>query len=280
MDRLEHRRHLSTLGLRHPREHVAVEVDSAPLVGGVREHLGDGAGHGGGLVAGEHSHAGEPPGLQPREEIPPALGGFREALDGADHLAVAVVVDADGHHHGHVLEGAAPRALQVDAVDEDVGVGAGQGPAAPLLHRLEGAVVEVRHGGGGHARAPQDLGDVLDAPGGHAGQANLDHGLLHACLAASVALDDGGGEPHALELGHLEGHLAGSGREAALVVARAVRLAPRRPLVAVGAYEVVGLLLEKRVQGVLDRSSDELPELAAHCFLVECYDGIGHDSAS
>ena len=37
----------------------------------------------------------------------------------------------------------------------------------------------------------------------------------------------------------------------------------------IGAYQVVGLLLEKGVQGVLDCSSDELLELAAHGGLVE-----------
>ena len=52
-------------------------------------------------------------------------------------------------------------------------------------------------------------------------------------------------------------------------MAGAVGLAPCRPLVAVGAYQVVGLLLEKGVQGVLDCSSDELLELAAHGGLVE-----------
>lgn len=56
---------------------------------------------------------------------------------------------------------------------------------------------------------------------------------------------------------------------APLVVAGAVRLAVGRPLVAVCAYEVVGLLLEKGAQGVLDRLADEFPELAAHGGLVE-----------
>ena len=204
MNRLEHGRDLAPLGLRHLREHVAVEVDSAPLVGGVREHLGDGARHGGGLVAGEHPHAGEAAALEPREELPPALGRLGEALGGADHLAVAVVVDAYCHHDGHVLEGAAPASLQVDAVDEDVGVAAGERPAPPFLDRLERLVVEIGDGGGRHGRPPEDLGDVLDAPCGDAGKIHLDHGLLDGCLPALVSLDDSGGEPHSLELGHLE----------------------------------------------------------------------------
>lgn len=269
MDGLEHRGHLGALGLGDLREHVAVEVHRAALVGGVREHLGYRARHGGGLVAGEHAHAREAPALEPGEELAPALGRLGEALGGPDHLSVAVVVDADGHHHGHVLEGAAPASLEVDAVDEDVGVLAGQRPAPPLLDGLERLVAEVRHRRCRHARAPQDLGDVLDPPGGDPGQVHLDHGLLDGGLTALVALDDRRREPHALELGHPEGHLARGGREPALVVSGAVGLAPCRPLVAVGAYQIVGLLLEKGVQGVLDCSSDELPELAAHGGLVE-----------
>ncbi len=97
----------------------------APLIGCVREHLGDG--HCGGLVAGEHAHAGEAAALEPQVEIPPPLGGFREPLGGADDLAVLAVVHADGRHDSHVLEGTAPGALEADAVDEHIGVGAGQG---------------------------------------------------------------------------------------------------------------------------------------------------------
>ncbi len=46
-----------------------MKVCGAPPVGGVREHLGDGHGRGGGLVAGEHMHARDPAGLQIRKEF-------------------------------------------------------------------------------------------------------------------------------------------------------------------------------------------------------------------
>ena len=61
---------------------------------------------------------------QSGRELPPALRRLSEALGGADDLAVAVVVDADGYHDGDALAGSAPAALQVDAVDVDVGAGA------------------------------------------------------------------------------------------------------------------------------------------------------------
>lgn len=174
-------------------------MHGAALVFGVGENLGDRADHAGGFVAGEHAHAAQPAGLEPRQEVAPAL----RRLGAADHLAVAVLVHADRHHDRHVLVGATPASLQVDAVDVYVRVFAGQRPAPPFLNGLERLVVEVGHRAGGDARAPQDLADVLDAPCGDAGQVHLDDGLLHAGLAPLVALDDGGGEAHALELRHL-----------------------------------------------------------------------------
>ena len=103
-------------------------------------------------------------------------------------------------HHRDVLVGPAPASLQVYAVDEQVRVAAGKRSGPPGIHALERLLVEVRHGSGRDARAPQGLADVLDAPCGDAGQVYLDDGLLHAGLAPLVALDDRGGEAHALEL--------------------------------------------------------------------------------
>lgn len=91
---------------------------------------------------------------------------------------------------------------------------------------------------------PQDLADVLDAARGRPGRMHLDDGLLDASLAPLAALDDGGGEAHALELGHLERDLARRRGEFALVVPGAVRRALVGSLVRTRADELVGLLVE------------------------------------
>jgi len=52
-------------------------------------------------------------------------------------------------------------------------------------------------------------------------------------------------------------------------VAGAVRLSLRRALVALGADQVVGLLLEKPVQGVFHSLAHELAQLALYGILVE-----------
>ena len=143
VDRLEHGRRLRPLRFGDLGEDVAVEAHGAALVSGVGEDLGDRADHAGRLVAHEHAHVAQPAGLEPRQEVAPALRRLGEALGAADHLAVAVLVRADRRHDRHVLVGAAPASLQVDVVDVDVRVFAGQGPASPLLDRLESLVVEV-----------------------------------------------------------------------------------------------------------------------------------------
>lgn len=201
VDRLEHGRDGRAPGLRHAGEHVAVEVHGAVPVGGIGEHLRDRPDHARRLVADDHPHAAQPAGPQPGWEAPPAPRRLREALRRPDHLAVAVVVDADGDHHGHVLVGASPAALQVYPVDAGVGVGPVERAVPPLLDRGERLLVEVRDGRGGDARHPEDLGYALDPPGRDPGEVHLDHGLLDGGLPPAVALDDRRREARPLELG-------------------------------------------------------------------------------
>ena len=265
---LEHLGDPLALAPRHLAEHVAVEVDGAAPVLGLREHLLERAEHAERFVAGHHADAREPAPAQPQQELLPRVLGLGEALGAADHLAVAVAVHADGDHDRHVLVGAAPAALEARAVDEHVGVLALERPVPPLLDRGEGLVVEVGDGAGRHAGAPQYLADILDAPGGHAGEAHLDDGLLDAGLAPAVSLDHRGLERGAAQLRHVELHLARRRDELSLAVARAVRLAPCRALVAPGVHQFVGLLLEELVDDVAHGVFDELLDVEAQRLLV------------
>lgn len=133
---------------------------------------------------------------------------------------------------------------------------------------FERLVVQVGDRAGGDAGAPEDLAYVPDAPCGDVGQVHFDDGLLHAGLAPFVAIDDGGGEPHPLELGHLERDLARCGGEASLVVSRSVRRALVGALVRARADELVGILVEHGVDGLLDGFPDRLAKLGLHCLLV------------
>ena len=217
------------------------------------------------LVAHEHANAAQPAGLEPRREVTPALRRLGEALGAADHLAVAVLVHADGDHDGDVLVGAAPASLQVDVVDVDVRVFAGQRLAPPPVDRFERLVVEIGDRAGGDARAPQDLADVLDAPRRHAGQVHLDDGLLDRRLAPFVAFDDRRGEAHALELGHLERDLDRRRGESALVVPGADGSVSRL----VEWCDWIGYVV---ISSMIERVAQVMPTACAMSFLTAYFD--------
>lgn len=79
---------------------------------------------------------------------------------------------------------------------------------------------------------PEEFGDVLDSPGRDAHEAHLDDGLLDRSLAPAIALDNGRLEGRAAQLRNVELDLSWPGDELSRVVAAAVCLPARRPLVA------------------------------------------------
>lgn len=131
----------------------------------------------------------------------------------------------------------------------------------PLVDGAEGLAVQLGDRGGRDARAPQDLGDVLDSPGGDARKVHLHHRLLDGALPPAVALDHLGREGRAPELRHVELDLAAGRRQAAPVVARAVGLPLVGAFVATGVRDLVGFRVQQRVEGVLDGLPYELPEV-------------------
>ena len=133
MDRLQHARHGLPPGHGNPSQHVAVEMHREAMVASPGEQLLERTEHPRALVAGDEPHAGEPASLEPGEELAPGLRGLGVPLGAADDLLVAGGVDADDEQHGHVLVGHSPAALEVDAVDEDVGVAALERPLPPGL---------------------------------------------------------------------------------------------------------------------------------------------------
>lgn len=253
----------------HLAEDVAVEVYRAALVFCFGEHLLQGAHHALAFVARDHLDARKPAPLEPKQEVFPGVLRLGEALGAADDLAAAVAVDSDGDHDAHVLVGSAPAALEVDTVDEDVGVFAGKRPAPPFLDALVGLLVEVGDRTGRHAGAPEDLADVLDPARRDACQVHLDYGLLDAGLAPAVTLDHRRLERGAPKLGHVEHHLARRCGQLSLVVPAAVGLAVGGSLVLLGPHHLAGLLFEQRVDGVLDCFPYEFLEVALQRFLID-----------
>lgn len=124
MDRFEHLGDQTAPGPGGLGERVAVEVHGTPLVGRIREHLGYRPRHGGRLVARKHTNAAKAVVPEPREKLAPASEGFGESPRCPHDLSVPVIPHACRHHDGHALERPAPGPLQVDAVDEDIGIAA------------------------------------------------------------------------------------------------------------------------------------------------------------
>ena len=276
VNRLQQARHGLPPGHGHPSQHVSVEVDRAALVACPGEHLLERTEHPRALVAGDEPHAGEPAPPEPREELAPRVRRLGVALRAADDLPVAGGVDADGHQNGHVLVGPSPAALEVDAVDENVRVIALERPLAPGLDGRERLLVEVGDGAGGHGRSPEEFGDVLDSPGRDAREVHLDDGLLDRSLAPAVALDNGRLEGRAAQLRHVELDLSCPGDELSRVVAAAVCPPACRPLVAPGPYELGRLLVEQRVERLLDGLPHQILYVLAQRLLVDCYDVRRH----
>ena len=109
-----------------------------------------------------------------------------------------------------------------------------QRAVAPVLDVDVGFLVQLADGSGRDLAAPQCLRDVLHPAHGNACQVHLDERLLHAALPATIPLDDGGFEGHALEPGDLERNVAGGRGEAAVIVTAAVALTGLAALIAGG----------------------------------------------
>lgn len=118
--------------------------------------------------------------------------------------------------------------------------------------------------------APQrSSNNIFNPPGGDAHDVHLDDGILYRGLAPAVALDDGRLEGHAAEYRHAELDLPDPGDGLYGVVAAAVGLPARRPLVAVGPDELGCLLVEQRVERLLDGLPHQILYVLAQRLLVD-----------
>ena len=162
-----------------------------------------------------------------------------------------------------------PAALEINLIDEDLGTPVLERLLTPLLDGREGLLVEVGDGVGGHRCAPLQLGDVLDAPGGDAGEVHFDDGLLDRYLAAAVALDHGGLEGCFPELGHARFDFARTRDELPGVVAARVVLPAGGPHVAPSAHELGRPLVKQGVQSLLDGPPDQILDVVAQRLLVD-----------
>ena len=205
VDRLEHFCHNSDLGFRHNRENITVEMHRAALLLGVQEHLAHGLQHSHALVVDDEIHAVQAASAEPLEEADPASLVLLHSLGSFQNLTETILIHGNCHQNGYIFVLSAPVAAQVDAVHVDVWIApALQGAVAPVLDVDVGFLVQLADGGGRDLAVSQCLGDVLHTAHGNACQVHFDERLLHAALPATIPLDDGCLEGHALGPGHME----------------------------------------------------------------------------
>jgi hypothetical protein len=103
-------------------------------------------------VGDDEGDPGQPPGHQaPQERHPAGTVLGRDHVD-AEHLPVAVGVDAGGDHRGHRHHPATLSDLVEQGVQPDIGVGPGvEGPVAELGHLLVEVLRQLGDLGLGHA---------------------------------------------------------------------------------------------------------------------------------
>ena len=253
-----------------PGEHVAHEVDHAPLISGVRQHRVHGGHEPGAPVADDQAHAFQPAFDQASDELLPAGLVLLHALGHADHLTMPGVVHADRDQHAHVLDRPAPGAFVPHPVHEQIRVRTVRQWAIPpsvdvLVHLLELVAQRL----GGHALAPQKPADVVDLTRTHSRQVHVDQRLLDALLPPAVAVDDRRLEQRALELRDLQGHGPGLHGQVPLVVAGPVRPALPGPLVPGRARDLVGLRVQHRVQQLFDLLRHQPVQLRLEHVLVD-----------
>ena len=109
---------------------------------------------------------------------------------------------------------------------------------------------------------------------------HLYHCFFDRCLAAFIVLDDGSCESHPFKLRDLERHLGISCCETTLVMTSSIGITISCSLVTHSTYEIISLFFEKSVQSVSTILLTSSLGSSRTAFFIECYDGIGHGSAS
>ena len=108
VDRLKHFSNQLFLVARHPREHIAVKVDSTPLVLGFREYSSDSLQHTKTLVANNEFHSIQATPTKPFKGT--GLAGFVlfHALGSTKNLTISVLIDRNCHKNGYIFKLSAP----------------------------------------------------------------------------------------------------------------------------------------------------------------------------
>ncbi len=114
MDRPEHLCYQLHLRARRRREHIAVEVDRASLVFGLRKHFSHSLQHTEAFVSHNEFRAIQAAAAEPLQEADAVGLVFFHALGSTKNLTVSVLIDRNRYQNGYIFKLSTPVAAQID----------------------------------------------------------------------------------------------------------------------------------------------------------------------
>ncbi|MNS49459.1 hypothetical protein D3C72_820670 [compost metagenome] len=269
--------------LGHLGIHVAQEMYVAPLPARPLERAGEGGDQALVIVGYHQLDAAQPTPHQRAQELGPERLRFAQPDFQAQHLSVAILVDAVGHHDRTAHHAAVLAHLQVRRIQPEVRVGHLQRPFTEggnlvverLAHPADLGLRTVLHA--------QGQQQVLDLAGAHALDVCLLDDGQQRSLGTLARLQEAGEVAALAQLRNEQLDAAEPGVEAALPVAVAARLALRILFVEAGAGQSGHLYFHDLGKGAGERVCQKIEAVAAQDLaqsLVVRHAGRGHPCGS
>ena len=200
----------------HIAEHVVHFVLDAALAGRRGELALHGVEHGLVAIRDPQINLRDAAGLELLQQIFPGTLVLTLADGEGQHLARALVVDADHGQNRHFLACAVVDHREVSAVGEHVGVVRFQRARLPGLELLVQRVEHARHGGGARLRASEGLDHLPHPTGAGPIHEHLTDGRVQFPLTPMIALKELGLKPfagprhgHGFDFAHRRDQVAG-----------------------------------------------------------------------
>ena len=134
MNCLEHRHHLAKMFPRTHGENISIPVHNAALPFGLREEIADDFIQPQTFIRNDQPHSFESTLFQVTQEVAPGFLVFTAAFGHAKDFVVSLVVHSDRNQNRNVLNLSAPTSLQIDSIDKNIRMFAGNRLFTPFLN--------------------------------------------------------------------------------------------------------------------------------------------------
>ena len=272
MNRLQQQGNLFTLGLRYHGKHITVKVNGTALIPRLGPDFSRRFEETQTFVSNHEPDSFQASPLEPLEQTEPTRFVLLHALRSARHFPITILVHCHRHQDGHVLIRPTPVTTKINAVHIHIRILAPcQGTIAPGLDPIIRLLVQLTERGRRNSAPPKQLRHILDTPRGHAGQIHLHHRLFHAALAAAVTLNDRGLEGKPFQARNRKRQLPRARGQTSVIGPAAIALSRLCALVARRAGQLLGLGIQKTIEGILHRPSNKFTKFRLENRLIQLY---------